>query len=183
MRAWQDPGMRPTMEVKCATASRVCELFTAALQDIIDDLNSMHNECTVTGTLFIYSLRVPNFGTATHSHSPLPSRRCDLGVRAPVAAAKQCTQNCSSSQCRCHGITAETPRLFTVAYIRCCCRCPAERRPRYLVHRGGVPRSWARWQARRLRLVVSSKHHVLRQPFHWRLFVFTLCGLFADFIF
>jgi hypothetical protein len=47
--------MRPTMEVKCAAASRVCVMFTAALQDIIDDLNSMHNECTVTGNLCFLS--------------------------------------------------------------------------------------------------------------------------------
>ena len=46
--------MRPTMEVARAAAVISGELdcrVTVVRQDIIDDLNNMHNECTVTGAL------------------------------------------------------------------------------------------------------------------------------------
>jgi hypothetical protein len=41
--------MRPTMEVSAAAATATHGFVTCCLQDIIDDLNNMHNECTITG--------------------------------------------------------------------------------------------------------------------------------------
>ena len=41
--------MRPTMEASGGCGVVACELVTCRVQDIIDDLNNMHNECAIAG--------------------------------------------------------------------------------------------------------------------------------------